>query len=227
MTQITKTNEQTAITAVPGDWGVAQIQTNETEPRRVKVMQATSDSVKQELNKSGELVDKATGLVLGGRGKTAEAIIAGYARYYINYEKDAAGKSSFKEIIPMTSENSTLPRLEGNLKRVPVFEYYCLDPKNLNGSPLIFSFTGASFKHGTKLITAIKNSPGSMGSQTYLFDTAQETWDGNMYYVLIAKPGRKTTPDEELRAYKFFTEIQESKNKALNPVEENIDAALN
>lgn len=204
-----------ALIEMPTDWGASQITTDRIEMPRIKLMQATSQAVKEERYKAGEAVNGTSNLVVGGRGKPFGVIIFNEASFWTVYEKDKNGKSTFKEKFPMTAQNLDLKKEEGNLKRVKVNEFYCLPADDYeSGVPWIIPFAGSSFKHAKKLLTNIRTSKASYGSFVQLLDTVVEVWDGNSYYVYSVKRGEKTTREQELAAYALFKDSRKSKEMA-------------
>lgn len=194
------------------NWGMEGLSNNDMVIPRIQLMQALSQSVKDEKAKAGDILS-SQGELLAARGKFVPIIpVMTFREWIINDVSEGKGKEKFLSRFPVTGENERLP-VEGDINGVPItrtknLNYFVLLPNHLDELPYLISFRKMSYQAGKSLSTMIqiqgfKRKP--FASMVYLLGSRSETRGKNSYYVFTVNSDRETT-EQELEAAKKWNE---------------------
>lgn len=119
------------------------------------LMQGQSKLVSDDKAATGEWRNSVTGELIAKKGEEFELIPFHFERYWAIAEKDG---SKFRRIETLTAANENLPwDFQDNdgvaCKRTYVRSFYCLDTKDLDGLPIVISFSSTAAKVGKNLWT--------------------------------------------------------------------------
>lgn len=161
--------------------------------------------------KAGQIINSETLEIIGGKGKPIDLYFCNFGRYW--YESALSKPNEMPMKYPMTAQNATLPRLDGDIKRVPGYEFYCFSRQTVDAFPMILSFRGASSSAGKTVISYLVKNKLNLYDFGFSVDSASKVSKGGQnYWYLTVKPSTKTTDAERLNGAEWLGRTNAMKN---------------
>lgn len=210
--------KSTELATLPeGAWGAADEMTaDDFLIGKALIMQALSEMVTEGEASPGQYRNSLTGELYADVDETFDAICFFRDLTWVVFEG-----GEYKETIPVKDENRRLPIEEGDIRRDKTFNFYLLSVNDLaenpgSAAPVILSLK----RTGVRTAKAIQTFFGNLAadkkpSAAYVIrlGTKKVKGEKGTYHVATFNPGRETTKEEQLVAYKWYKTILEAKKE--------------
>lgn len=230
--------------APEGAWEAPeQLSSHEILLPKLHLMQGMSKLVGAEKALMGDIVNSITAQKFGGKGKVVEIIplmklSSTWIVSDVVYAADGKAEKKYKETVPVTAQNETLPWKESDkagkvvLERDYTINFFVLMPGDIAGLPYMLSMRRTSLKAGKKIVNHFQKcqmDKCAPARYALKIDSEKMMKGDAAYYVLevLADP-RKTTADEYNLAYKWHTTLKTQKERIRvdeSDLEENDNSA--
>lgn len=215
-------NKAIAAQMPTGAWGTENVRSENILIPQVYLMQGQSKAVQLEKAKVGEIIESVTGKVLGGPTKAFEFIPISTFDTFMVQREEAPGDWKFLRTEKVTPANikhkeqpnwlSVCPDTKKQLKWTYEIKFLVLPYDNYkNTLPYVLGFRSTSLRAGKALTNhfsncRIDNVPPA--SKVMKVSSNKVTKNGKTFSVYDVSEGPKTSPEEQLVAYKWFKEFQ-------------------
>lgn len=177
---------------------------------RLAVMSASSNLVKEEQAKQGEIVDLDTLKVMGYKEeKPLELVVLKSFRYWVEKEGD-----EFIAKYPATDPNEK-PWEEGNIKRMYHHSFYVLVPSEIEEGielPYEIAFRSSelnSAKKLSKMLLTMRRRGAASWNQSFTVTTEVKKKGQFSWYGTNIKPGAETSEKVRMAAYSWYKTISD------------------
>lgn len=220
MSNITEKKEANLSTDVQdlSNWGAPEMSSNDLVIPMVLLMQYTSDKVKAQTAKFGELRDSLNDEVLGSQEKPFEIIPFLAERFWIEYDVSKGDKFGDKEYlgtVPITAANDNLPYLDEERKISrdrAIYVYGLIADRYDKSIPVVITFRRTSLKAGKAIMTQMyaQNRAAGKNPAGYVIQVTskKEAGDAGDYAVAVTKVGRETKQEEQIKALEWLKVVK-------------------
>lgn len=218
--EIVKKEETVVATFVAPEFTPEAMNVEDIAFPRIMMLQPISESVTDGKYAAGDIIDSATGEILGGVSKSVEIIPLRCRKYY-KVTKKVDGKSKFVRIEMINSAQDmqkdwNFIENDEQLQRRPVMEVFVLVPgKDL---PYIFRIAGMSFKGMSKqFYTNAFILPASQRKAPFvrslMINAKKERNDKGTYFVYSFVNGKLSDQDTYAVANQWYESTKNTKIK--------------
>lgn len=184
------------------------------------LMQSTSDLVKKELARTGEIRDSVSQAKIMERGKSMEFLAFSVFKSWITLTQKG---SKYIRQVPYTAENCMWPRettFDGvDVVNYETLNYYVLLPDEIKSGlyvPYLLSFRSTNYRAGKALETArakLQEFKKPLAFKVFSLSAQPAENDKGSWFMYQVQESRNATDQELLAAKKWFDIVKSGKTR--------------